>query len=91
MRDALIAFLIIALIVGGIFFFSSDSFEKMTHPGQTKVLGGWVDNEEIAKYDFSGGMKAIEAEMNGDTYCSKCKKLMEGKKRICTFCGEYIN
>lgn len=27
--------------------------EQAIHQGQTKIMGMWVDNEEIAKYDFS--------------------------------------
>ena len=30
-----------------------EGIEQMIHQGQTKIAGMWVDNEEIAKYDFS--------------------------------------
>lgn len=85
MKDVLIAIVVLALIVGGIFFCTSGRLEEMMHPGKTKALGVWIDDEEIAKYDFGG------VSLYGDTYCKKCKKYMEGKKRICTFCGQYID
>lgn len=34
--------------------------------------------------------KQNQARRNGDTYCIACDKFIEGKVRICTYCGEYI-
>lgn len=30
------------------------------------------------------------AERNGDSYCVDCEKFIEGKVRICPYCGKYI-
>lgn len=91
MKDVLIAIVVLALIVGGIFFYTSGRLEEMMHPGQTKALRMWIDNEKLDKYDFGGGAKAIDAAIKGDTYCEKCDKYMEGRVRICKFCGQYID
>lgn len=63
-----------------------ESIERMLHPNQTKVATIWVDNDEIAKYNFKGA----ESNFNGDTYCQKCDKFIEGKVRICPYCGQYV-
>lgn len=89
MKDAIVAIIALIAIIVGILFFTSDTFEQMTHPGQTKVMGMWVDDESIDKYRFS--FKEIEAEWNGDTYCKKCDKYIPGKVRICTYCGQYVD
>ena len=79
---ALIALLaLIAMLTG------CASIEQAMHPGKVKTPGGnWVDQSQIDKYNFKG----IEAENNGDTYCSKCKKVNPGRVRICSYCGQYI-
>ena len=84
MKEWIIAILIIALIVLAVA--NHDKIEQAFHPGQTQVAGMWIDNSEIEKYDF----KSATAELNGDTYCKNCKKFIEGKVRICTYCGQYI-
>lgn len=84
MKNVLIAIVVLALLVGAVFLFDSDMMEDAAHPGKTNVAGAWVDDDEIAKYNFNFAGSE-------DTYCKKCKKYMEGKKRICTFCGQYIN
>ena len=65
------------------------AIEQAMHPGQTKVLGGWVDDSAIKKYNFPSSA-SIDAEIKGDTYCEKCKKVNPGKARICKYCGQYI-
>lgn len=55
MKNVLIAIVVLALLVGAVFFFDSDVIENATHSGQTKVAGVWVDEDEIAKYDFGFG------------------------------------
>ncbi len=57
-----------------------------SHKGQVQIAGVWVDKSEVEKYDFKG----LEADWNGDTYCRKCDKYIEGKVRICPYCGQYI-
>lgn len=59
------------------------------HQGQTKIAGVWVDKEEVDKYDF--GINSMIADRNGDTYCKKCDKFIEGSVRICPYCGQYID
>jgi hypothetical protein len=90
MKDLLIGLIVVALIVGGIVFFTSDTFADLTHPGQKKIAGVWVEDKNLAKYDFGGGAKEVQANINGDTYCKKCDKFAEGKVRICPYCGQYI-
>ena len=65
------------------------SIEQMMHPGQSKIAGVWVNNDEVNKYNFKSST-SIEAEIKGDTYCEKCKKVNPGKVRICKYCGQYI-
>lgn len=47
--------------------------------------------EGLAEFQ-AGAAKYHEyaAESSGDTYCANCDKYIEGKVRICTFCGQYI-
>ena len=90
MKQAIIGIIVAALIIAALEFFCSETFEKMMHPGQVKSLGVWVDQAAIDKYDFGGGVEAIEAELNGDTYCTKCNKITEGKVRVCSHCGKYV-
>ena len=56
--------------------------------GKVKIAGVWVDKANVDKYDFN--VKGIEADIRGDSYCKKCDKFMEGKVRICKYCGQYI-
>lgn len=90
MKEFFIAILVVAVAVAGIFFFTSDAFEEMTHPGQTKVLGQWVDDAKIDKYDIDS-FKEIDAELKGDTYCENCDKITPGRVRICRYCGQYVD
>lgn len=48
-----------------------------------KKISSHVDGE----FSYDNG---LTAERNGDTYCERCNKFIEGKVRICTFCGQYI-
>lgn len=52
MKNALIVIIIIALLSAGIWLFASGTFEQLMHPGQTQIAGKWIDDSEIAKYDF---------------------------------------
>lgn len=47
-----------------------------------------ADPEAVER--MRNGMREAEAEMNGDTYCKDCEKFIEGKVRICPYCGQYI-
>lgn len=89
MKQVIIAVVIIALVVLAIA--NVDKIEQLFHPGETKIAGMWVDNAGMAKYNFGGSSaKKLEAEMKGDTYCTKCDKVNPGRVRICTYCGQYI-
>ena len=57
-----------------------------SHKGQVQIAGVWIDEKNLEKYDF----KSLEARDNGDTYCKACDKFIEGKVRICPYCGKYI-
>ena len=90
MKQVIVAVIVVALIVGVLEFFGSETFEKWSHPGQKKIAGVWVEDKDLPKYDFGGGAKEVQANINGDTYCKKCDKFAEGKVRICPYCGQYI-
>lgn len=82
----LIAILLLVVALVLVLYYYED-IEQMFHPGQSKIAGIWVNDADVAKYDFNSPYAA----MNGDTYCKKCKKYIEGRVRICTFCGQYID
>lgn len=48
-----------------------------------EIISSQVDGE------FTYDNNSI-ARRNGDTYCERCDKFIEGKVRICTYCGQYI-
>lgn len=81
MKKTIIWGVVIAIAIGALWFFTSETFQQMTHPGMTKIAGVWVSQD---------GVNRITAGMHGDTYCTKCKKYNEGIVRICTYCGQYI-
>ena len=51
---------------------------------QITIAGVPVSREGVNR--FSAGF----AEVNGDTYCQRCDKIIEGKVRVCPYCGKYI-
>lgn len=77
----LLAFVLFALT-------GCSSIEQMFHPGQSKIAGVWVNDAGVKK--FTDSFNKEEAKSKGDTYCSKCGKFIEGKVRICPYCGKYI-
>ena len=81
MKNLLIAVIVTAVSIGALLFFTSETFQQMTHPGMTKIAGVWVSQD---------GVNRMTDGMHGDTYCTKCKKYNEGIVRICTYCGQYI-
>jgi len=56
---------------------------KNGDPEQAKAY-----EEAFSKIDFSNNKE--KAAENGDSYCASCKKFIEGKVRICPYCGQYI-
>lgn len=48
-----------------------------------------VDRDQVDRIKI--GLDYMQAEMNGDTYCSNCDKFIEGKVRICPYCGQYVD
>lgn len=58
-----------------------------------EIWDSMVDQEEVDKRvsQINNGIKMYEAELKGDTYCPKCNKYMEGRLRICKYCGQYID
>ena len=84
----LLAFVLFALT-------GCSSIEQMFHPGQSKIAGVWVNDAGVWVNDagvkkFTDSFNKEEAKSKGDTYCSKCGKFIEGKVRICPYCGKYI-
>lgn len=52
-----------------------------------------ADQDEVAELAsmVTGNLyKGEEAAKRGDSYCKKCDKFIEGKVRICTYCGQYL-
>ena len=43
----------------------------------------------FTNYD-QDNVNAIKASLNGDSYCKSCHKYMDGQRRICTYCGQYL-
>ena len=80
-----------------------NTYRMLNTPGQ-KIINDIVQmfllNPDYTKEDpdvfrnafinYSESENKSEAEANGDTYCSSCKKFIEGKVRICPYCGQYI-
>ena len=50
---------------------------------------GALLNQAFSNYDRDH-VNELKSGLNGDTYCSNCKKFTEGKVRICPHCGQYI-
>jgi outer membrane lipoprotein-sorting protein len=50
----------------------------------------WEPDPEYVK-ELETSINQSRARRNGDTYCEKCDKYIEGKVRICTYCGQYIS
>ena len=73
--------IVVLLLLSIVLFCGCDS-----HKGQVQIAGVWVDEKNLEKYDFKGN----EAALKGDSYCKKCDKFIEGKVRICPYCGQYI-
>ena len=48
-----------------------------------------VDRDHVDRIKI--GLDSMQAEMNGDTYCANCDKFIEGKVRICPYCGQYVD
>ena len=89
MKDTIIALIVVAVIVAGVALYVNGSQDAVLHPGQTKVAGVWIDNERIDKFNFDPDK--YEAQRRGDTYCNKCGKITEGKVRVCSHCGKYVD
>lgn len=47
-------------------------------------------NQEYMQ-EIKNSMNESRAQRSGDTYCKRCDKYIEGKVRICPYCGQYIN
>lgn len=48
-----------------------------------------VDEEYMQ--GIKNSMNQSRAERSGDTYCKNCDKFIQGKVRICPYCGKYVN
>ena len=56
--------------------------------GKVKIAGVWVDQSGVDK--MKNAINNAQARDNGDTYCKRCDKFMEGRVKICKYCGKYI-
>lgn len=81
-KNVIIGVVIVACLIGVLVFFairemSADKIDLFSN----------VDQDAVEEYNFD----RIQADMNGDTYCSNCDKFIEGKVRICPYCGQYVD
>ena len=81
-KNVIVGVVIVACLIGVLVFFairemSADKIDLFSN----------VDQDAVEEYNFD----RIQADMNGDTYCSNCDKFIEGKVRICPYCGQYVN
>lgn len=60
-------------VLGGVF----EGIERMFHQGQTKIAGVWVDQEEVAKYDFGLITEAIDTSETTDEITSAYAEIRE--------------
>ena len=78
---ALVALVILALCVTGCVPEEYYRYKALHEP-----------DEEFVK-ELSSHMRTDTermADMNGDSYCKACDKAIEGKVRICSYCGKYL-
>lgn len=83
-KNVIVGVVIVACLIGVLVFFairdmSADKIDLFSNVDQDAV------EEHIENFD------RIQADMNGDTYCSNCDKFIEGKVRICPYCGQYVD
>lgn len=83
-KNVIVGVVIVACLIGVLVFFairdmSADKIDLFSN----------VDREEVERRSES--LDRMQAEMNGDTYCSNCDKFIEGKVRICPYCGQYVD
>lgn len=81
-KNVIFGVVIVACLIGVLVFFairemSADKIDLFSN----------VDQDAVEEYNFD----RIQADMNGDTYCSNCDKFIEGKVRICPYCGQYVD
>lgn len=81
-KNVIVGVVIVACLIGVLVFFairdmSADKIDLFSN----------VDQDAVEEYNFD----RIQADMNGDTYCSNCDKFIEGKVRICPYCGQYVD
>ena len=55
-----------------------------SHKDQVKIAGVNVSKDGVDRFTEAF------AQTNGDTYCKRCDKIIEGKVRVCPYCGKYI-
>lgn len=85
LRMALAFVLLISIV------FSLCSCKK--EPTPEEIWDSMYDKEHVAELAsmVTGNLyKGEEAAKRGDSYCKKCDKFIEGKVRICTYCGQYL-
>ena len=88
MKKAVIVAVILALCVGLCIVINNGMNQKSA---EEQMLGALLSH---ADQDYMSGIKnsmnQSQAKRNGDTYCSRCDKFIEGRVRICPTCGKYI-
>ena len=60
------------------------------YQSSTKPTTKEAFNKILSTYD-EDHVRELKSMINSnDSYCKKCDKYMEGKHRICTYCGQYL-
>ena len=67
---------VLALFVVGV-------YQGLTKPTADEAIASLFEADQ-------DNVNAIKASLNGDSYCKSCHKYMAGKRRICTYCGQYL-
>jgi uncharacterized lipoprotein len=80
----LIAIVLLLAIIASL---SGCSLINIPEP-EVNDLSKYADPESVKAITLS--MKKNQARRNGDTYCKRCDKFIEGKVEICIYCGQYI-
>lgn len=90
MKKLIVVLLIVAIAVG-IVAIVNNSKKKSTG----EIMADWLDRNADPKMvnqisNAINDSRASRASRNGDTYCKNCDRYIEGKVRICPYCGQYI-
>lgn len=88
----LIGFLLAVAVLIGVLIFSISQREKEKTLDETLAeIMDKADGSKYADLRFEWQTDEDVARQRGDTYCKKCGRITEGKVRICSYCGKYVD